>query len=103
MSIKNKFWYKVEKYVTEKLGLRRIGFSGGQWPNKEDGESEDIICQIKATKKKQITIKADDLVKLYKRSLIQHKIPVFAFYIDSIEFENAKCWIAVLIDNNNLK
>lgn len=99
MSIKNKLWYKVEKLVAEKLGLRRIGFSGGIWPNKEDGEDIDIICQCKATKGKQITIKAVDLKNLYKRSLIQHKVPLFVFHIDAIEYEEAKTWVAMPIDS----
>lgn len=95
MSIKTKLWYKVEKLVSEKLGLRRIGFSGGVWPNKEDCEDIDIICQCKATEKKQITIKGTDLKDLYKRSLIQHKIPVFAFHIDLVKYPEAKTWICI--------
>jgi len=85
MSIKNKLWFKLEEIVAEKLGLKRIGFSGGRWPSKEDVEDENIICQCKATEKKQITIKADDLKKLYERSLIQHKVPLFVFHIESID------------------
>ena len=98
MSIKNKLWFKIEKMVAEKLGLRRIGFSGGIWPNKEDAEDINIICQCKATEGKQITIKGISLKDLYERSLIQHKIPLFVFHIDSMKYDEAKTWIAMPIN-----
>ena len=95
MSIKNELWYKIENLVAQKLGLKRIAFSGGQWPLKEDAEDINIICQVKATEKKQIIIKGIDLKDLYKRSLIQHKLPVFAFHVDQIKYENARTWICI--------
>ena len=98
MSKKTKLWFKIEKMVAEKLGLRRIGFSGGRWPNKEDAEDTNIICQVKATKGKQITIKGTDLKSLYTRSFIQHKIPLFVFHIESIEFDEVKTWVAIPIN-----
>ena len=85
--------------VAEKLGLRRIGFSGGRWPNKEDAEDTNIICKVKATKGKQITIKGTDLKSLYTRSFIQHKIPLFVFHIESMEFDEAKTWICITIED----
>ena len=95
MSVKTKLWYKIENIVAQKLGLKRIAFSGGQWPLKEDAEDTDIICQVKSTKGKQITIRGTDLKDLYKRSLIQHKLPVFAFHLDQIKYENARTWICI--------
>ena len=95
MSVKTKLWYKIENIVAQKLGLKRIAFSGGQWPLKEDAEDTDIICQVKSTKGKQITIRGTDLKDLYKRSLIQHKLPVFAFHVDQIKYENARTWICI--------
>jgi len=95
LSIKTKLWYKIENIVAQKLGLKRIAFSGGQWPLKEDAEDTDIICQVKSTKGKQITIRGTDLKDLYKRSLIQHKLPVFAFHVDQIKYENARTWICI--------
>ena len=99
MSIKNELWYKVENLVAQKLGLKRIAFSGGQWPLKEDAEDIDIICQVKATEKKQITIKGIDLKDLYKRSLIQHKVPLFVFYIGGIEYDKGKVWVAMPLED----
>ena len=95
MSVKTKLWYKIENIVAQKLGLKRIAFSGGQWPLKEDAEDTDIICQVKSTKGKQITIRGTDLKDLYKRSLIQHKLPVFAFHVDQIKYEDARTWICI--------
>jgi len=104
MSVKTKLWYKIEKMVSGKLDLKRIAFSGGVWPNKEDAEDIDIICQCKATEKKQITIKGTDLKDLYKRSLIQHKLPVFAFHVDNIKYENARTWICIpLVEADRLR
>jgi len=99
MSIKNKLWYKLEKLVAQKLGLKRIGFSGGQWPMKEDCEDINIICQCKATAGKQIIIKSVVLKDLYERSLIQHKIPLFVFHIDSMEYNRVKTWVCIPIDD----
>jgi len=95
MSIKNKLWYKLEKLVVEKLRLKRIGFSGGIWPNKEDGENIDIICQCKATENKSISIKQQDLEQLIKRALIQHKIPIFVFHLDKIKYDSYRTWVSV--------
>ena len=104
MSVKTKLWYKIENIVAQKLGLKRIAFSGGQWPLKEDAEDIDIICQVKATEKKQIIIKGTDLKDLYKRSLIQHKLPVFAFHVDQIKYEDARTWICIpLAEADRLK
>ena len=98
MSVKNKLWYKLELLVAEKLGLKRIGFSGGIWPLKEDCEDINIICQCKATSKKQITIRGVDLKDLYKRSLIQHKLHLFVFHVDTVEYESARTWIAIPLE-----
>lgn len=99
MSIKNKLWYKLEKLVAEKLGLKRIGFSGGQWPLKEDNEDIDFICQCKDTENKSISIKVQDLEQLIKRAIIQHKIPIFAFGLEKIKYEDYKVWVAMSLDD----
>ena len=85
--------------VAEKLGLKRIGFSGGRWPMKEDAESANIICQCKATAGKQITIKGVALRDLYERSIIQHKVPLFVFHIEDVGYDEAKTWIAIPLEN----
>lgn len=45
---------------------------------KEDGQSENIICQLKSTDNNSIKINKLDLDKLSYNSLVAHKLPVFA-------------------------
>ena len=100
MSKKTKLWFKVEKMISEKLGLELVPGSGSlTFCNKEDAENIDIICQCKATEGKQITIKKEALTSLFKRSVIQHKIPLFVFHIDSMEYERAKTWVCILLED----
>ena len=99
MSNKNKLWYKLENNIAKILGLKRISFSGGIWPNKEDAESIDYIVQCKATEGKGITIKAEVINQLVQRSLIQHKIPIIIFHIDSVKYDSGKTWVCMPINN----
>lgn len=45
---------------------------------KEDGQSENVICQLKSTDNNSIKINKLDLDKLSYNSLVAHKLPVFA-------------------------
>jgi hypothetical protein len=98
MSNKNAVWRIVEQQVADALGFKRIAFSGGIWPNKEDAEDLDFICQMKATEGKGITIKIDDIDALMRRALVQHKCPVFVFHLERGEFSSGKTWVAVPLD-----
>lgn len=98
MSNKRKTWRKIEQAVADVLNMKRVSFSGGIWPNKEDAEDLDFICQMKATDGKGVTIKAPDVNALIRRSLIQHKIPLFVFHINSVEFDSGKTWVAIPLD-----
>lgn len=45
---------------------------------KEDGQTDDLICQLKSTDAKSIKINKSDLDTLEYNSLVSHKLPVFA-------------------------
>ena len=97
MSTKNKLWRKVEDSVAKALGFRRIGFSGGMWPNKEDIEDDfDFICQAKATSGKAVSIRRDDVDALVRRSIIQEKTPLFVFHLDGAKYD-CETWVALPI------
>jgi len=99
MSNKNKVWRIVEQQVAEALGFKRIAFSGGIWPNKEDAEDINYICQMKATEGKGLTIKIDDINTLKRRSLTQHKKALFIFHLENAEFSSGKTWVAMPLED----
>lgn len=99
MSIKNKLWFKVEQKIAKALGLDRIGFSGAVWPKKEDAENNDVICQVKSTNGKSISIHDTTINDLYERALIQHKIPIIGFHVEKAKYEDAKTWVAMPLEN----
>ena len=68
------------------LGLEPTPNSGSFWIVKEDGQNENVICQLKSTDKSSIKINKLDLDKLEYNSIVTHKIPVFAIqFIESNE------------------
>lgn len=72
-------WYrKNEADIMKQLGLEPTPNSGSGWLIKEDGQNEQIICQLKSTEKESIGIKKLDLDKLEYNAKVAHKIPVFA-------------------------
>lgn len=73
-----KFYRKNEAEVMEQLGLKPTINSGSGWIEKEDGQSEDIICQLKSTDADSIRIAKKDIDTLIYNSLVVHKLPVFA-------------------------
>lgn len=73
-----KFYRKNENEVMESLGLCPTVNSGAGWVQKEDGENETFLCQLKSTDKQSISIKNVDLRQLELSAVIAHKIPVFA-------------------------
>ena len=72
-------WYRNnEKEVMKRLGLTPTPNSGSGWIIKEDGQSEDIICQLKSTDAESIKINLQDIHKLQYNASVVHKVPVFA-------------------------
>lgn len=78
MKRSGKFYRNNEKEVMKLLGLEPTPNSGSGWLVKEDGQSENIICQLKSTDNNSIKINKLDLDKLSYNSLVAHKLPVFA-------------------------
>lgn len=86
-----KFYRKNEAEVMKRLGFRPTPNSGAGWVSKEDGQSDQAICQLKSTDKQSISIKQTDLHILEQHALEAHKLPVFA-----IQFLNLdEVWIMV--------
>ena len=72
-----KFYRKNEQEVMRSLGLEPTINSGSTWIEKEDGQNENIICQLKSTDANSIKINKNDLDTLEYNSLVEHKLPVF--------------------------
>jgi hypothetical protein len=72
-----KFYRNNEKEVMRSLGLEPTPNSGSGWIVKEDGQSEEIICQLKSTDANSIKVNKSDLDTLEYNSLVSHKLPVF--------------------------
>lgn len=86
-----KFYRKNEREVMKSLGLEPTYNSGSGWIEKEDGQNDYVICQLKSTDAQSIKVNQKDLRILEKNSVISHKIPVFA-----IQFLNTnEVWIMV--------
>ena len=72
-------WYrKNEASIMRSLGLQPTPNSGSGWVVKEDGQSEDLICQLKSTDASSIRINKQDLDTLEHNAQVAHKVPVFA-------------------------
>ena len=83
-----KFWRKNEEEIMADLGLKPTKNSGAGFLEKEDGQNEYLICQLKSTEAKQIAIKKRDIDILELNAQTVHKTPVFA--IQFISKENGK-------------
>ncbi len=72
-------WYrKNEEEVMKSLGLTPTKNSGSGWVEKEDGQSETVICQLKSTDAESIRIHQKDLHTLEYNATVCRKLPVFA-------------------------
>lgn len=73
-----KFYRKNEAEVMQRLGMRPTINSGSGWIEKEDGQSDELICQLKSTDAQSIRIQQKDLHTLLHNAAVTHKLPVFA-------------------------
>lgn len=73
-----KDWLKNEQEVMELLGLEQVPGSGSSWLAREDGSTEDVLCQLKSTDASSIRIQKQDVDELLINATIEHKLPVFA-------------------------
>jgi len=72
-----KFYFKNEKEVMASLGLQPTKGSGSGWIEKEDGQNEHIIAQLKSTDAKSIKVSLLDVEKLEYHASTAHKVPIF--------------------------
>ena len=73
-----KFYRKNEEEVMKSLGLKPTKNSGSGWIEKEDGQNDYVICQLKSTDAQSIKVNQKDIRTLEKNAMIEHKIPMFA-------------------------
>ena len=78
MKRSGKFYRNNEAQVMKSLGLTPTKNSGSGWIEKEDGQSEHVICQLKSTDANSIKVNKKDLDVLSYNAAVTHKIPVFA-------------------------
>ena len=73
------------------LGLEATYNSGSSWVEKEDGQNDYVICQLKSTDAQSIKVNQKDIRILEHNALVEHKIPLFA-----IQFLNTnEVWLMV--------
>lgn len=73
-----KFYFHNEKEVMTSLGLKQTKGSGNQWLEKEDGQNDFLICQLKSTDAASIRIQQKDIRILEYNADVSHKLPIFA-------------------------
>lgn len=73
-----RFYRRNEQQVMRKLGFNPTKNSGAGDIEKEDGENDVAICQLKSTDAQSISIRQKDLQVLEYHASVSHKIPVFA-------------------------
>lgn len=78
MKRSGRFYRKNESEIMRLLGLKPTKNSGSGWIEKEDGQSENVICQLKSTDAMSIKVNLEDIRTLEYNAVITHKIPVFA-------------------------
>lgn len=72
-----KFYRKNEADVMSALGLRATKNSGAGWVEKEDGQNDHLIAQLKSTDANSIRINLRDIEVLEANAMVCHKVPVF--------------------------
>lgn len=72
-----RFYRKNEAEVMEALGLRPTKNSGAGWVEKEDGQSDYLIAQLKSTDAASISIKLRDIEVLEANAIVAKKVPMF--------------------------
>lgn len=78
-----KFYNKREKEIMQRYGLDSTPQSGAGWLIKEDGQNDNVICQLKSTSANSYRLSLDDIDKLEYHASVEHKIPLFI--VDFIE------------------
>lgn len=92
----SKFWFKNEKEVMRRLGFEPVKGSGSGWIDKEDGESEVALAQLKSTEAESYKLNYLDIQKLEYHASVSHKLPVFV-----IEFLKRGTYILLNVEKLN--
>jgi hypothetical protein len=75
---RGKKWYdKNEREVMQRMGLQPTKASGSGWIEKEDGQSNALMAQLKSTDKNSVTICKQDIDTLRHNAIVAHKTPLF--------------------------
>lgn len=77
MKRSGKFYRQNEAEVMNSLGLKPTKNSGSGWIEKEDGQNEYIIAQLKSTDAMSIRVDLKDIHTLHYNAEVAHKIPIF--------------------------
>lgn len=77
MKRSGKEYRNIEKDVMKMLGLEPTKNSGSGWIEKEDGQSDNVLCQLKSTDAGSIKVSKYDLDTLQYNAMVSHKLPVF--------------------------
>ena len=86
MKRSGKFYRKNEAEIMKMLGLKPTKNSGSGWIEKEDGQSDEAICQLKSTDAESIRLYKKDFDVFNYNAAVAHKLPVFAIqFIQSNE------------------
>ena len=72
-----KFYRKNEADVMSALGFTPTKNSGAGWIEKEDGQNEFVIAQLKSTDAASIRIQQKDIDILEYNASVAHKVPCF--------------------------
>lgn len=72
-----KFYRQNEAEVMLKLGLKPTKNSGAGWVEKEDGQNDFLIAQLKSTDAESIRVQQKDWHTLEYNAAVAHKIPLF--------------------------
>ena len=72
-----KFYRQNEAEIMNQLGLKPTVNSGAGWKEKEDGQNEYLIAQLKSTDAESIRVALKDWHTLEYNAAVAHKIPVF--------------------------
>lgn len=72
-----RFYRKNEAELMKKLGLVPTKNSGAGWVEKEDGQNDYLIAQLKSTDAQSIKIQLRDIEVMEANALVSHKVPVF--------------------------
>lgn len=91
---KQKFWFKNEKRVMKRLGFEPVPGSGSGWVNKEDGENDFALAQLKSTDADSYRLNYLDIEKLEYHAAVSHKIPVMF-----VEFMDRGIYAVLKVEN----